>query len=102
MVVAVRQPCRVRYRRRGAAAATQASAASAQVAESPPSWRVRVDLDLCQGHGVCAAEAPEVFAIDEEELRVRVLEERPGAWQRKAVLSAVRHCPTRALRIEEE
>jgi len=27
--------------------------------------RVRVDLDLCQGHGTCAEEAPEVFAVDE-------------------------------------
>ena len=24
----------------------------------------RVDLDLCQGHGVCGGEAPEVFAVD--------------------------------------
>jgi sterol 14-demethylase len=103
MVVAVEQPCRVRYRRRAAtAAAASASAVAEAAAESARPWCVRVDLDLCQGHGVCAAEAPEVFALDEKELRVRVLEERPGAWQRKAVESAVRHCPTRAITIEEE
>ena len=25
--------------------------------------RIRVDRDLCQGHGVCESEAPTVFAV---------------------------------------
>jgi sterol 14-demethylase len=102
MVVAVRQPCRVRYRRRTAETAARAAGAEAAAAEGARPWCVRVDLDLCQGHGVCVNEAPAVFALDEKELRVRVLEERPGAWQRGAVESAVRHCPTRAITIQEE
>ncbi|MEU4475948.1 ferredoxin [Micromonospora sp. NPDC023888] len=28
--------------------------------------RVRVDADLCQGHGMCAALAPEVYRVNEE------------------------------------
>jgi len=27
------------------------------------SWHVVVDYDLCQGHGVCESEAPEVFSV---------------------------------------
>ncbi|MDG2048870.1 MAG: ferredoxin [Myxococcota bacterium] len=64
---------------------------------------MRLDPDLCQGHGVCVNEAPEVFALErneggEAELRIR--RERPGADLREAVERAMRHCPTQALSIE--
>jgi sterol 14-demethylase len=103
MVVAVKQPCRVRYRRRAAVAtASTARAASASAATRP--FRVRVDQDLCQGHAVCLAEAPEVFDVQRNEegkddvvLRI----EAPPAALREKVESAVRHCPTRALSIQE-
>jgi ferredoxin len=64
--------------------------------------RIRVDLDLCQGHGTCAEEAPEIFAVDEKELKVIIREERaPDALHAK-VKRAVRFCPTRALSIVED
>ena len=63
--------------------------------------RVKVDWDLCQGHGVCAEEAPEVFAVDHSESRVRLLEEAPADALRAKVEAAVRYCPTRALSLEE-
>jgi sterol 14-demethylase len=107
MVVQLAQPARVRYRRRAAAGASAgaargaaASAATAQGAR--PGLRVRVDLDLCQGHGVCVSEAPEVFALDPKEIKVRVLDERPGPALRARVEAAVRHCPTRAISIVED
>lgn len=28
--------------------------------------RVRVDADLCQGHGMCAAMAPDIYQVDDE------------------------------------
>ena len=63
--------------------------------------RIRVDMDLCQGHGACVAEAPEVFALDaDQKLVVRV--ERPDERLRAAVRAAVKYCPTRALRLEED
>lgn len=62
--------------------------------------RIRVDLDLCQGHGVCCEEAPEVFALDGD--KVRVLEPAPAPERHEAVRNAVRYCPTRAIAIEEE
>ncbi len=64
--------------------------------------RVKVDWDLCQGHGVCASEAPEVFAFDKERPQVRVLMQRPPEELRTRVAAAVKYCPTRALSIEEE
>ncbi len=64
--------------------------------------RVQVDGDLCQGHGVCASEAPEVFAFDKKRSKVRVLLERPPEELRTQVAAAVKYCPTRALSIEAE
>ena len=64
--------------------------------------KVGVDLDLCQGHGVCAGEAPEVFAVDPAESRVVLLDANPPETLRAKVEAAVKYCPTRALRITEE
>ena len=103
MVVAVRQPCEVRYRRRERFARAAAGGTRATEAEaSARPYCIQADLDLCQGHGVCVNEAPDVFALDEEELKVRILAERPGELHRPAVDSAVRHCPTRAIRVVED
>jgi len=63
-------------------------------------WRVVVDRDLCQGHGVCESEAPDVFEVPKRS--VEVLAERPGDDQRAAVEAAVKYCPTHALSIEED
>jgi sterol 14-demethylase len=104
MVVQLAQPCRVRYGRRAAgvtAGAARAEAAATRAA-GPARLRVAVDLDLCQGHAVCVAEAPEVFAIDRATNRVRVLEAEPDPALRSKVEAAVRYCPTRALSIQEE
>ena len=62
--------------------------------------RIRVDWDLCQGHGACAVDAPEVFAVDEKKGEVIVLQETPPETLRKQVETAVKFCPTRALAIE--
>jgi ferredoxin len=62
--------------------------------------RVRVDFDLCQGHGACKEEAPEVFDVDEKQHRVIVLREEPSEAQREAVARAVKYCPTFALKLE--
>ena len=64
--------------------------------------RIKVDWDLCQGHAVCASEAPEVFAFDKEQSKVQVLLESPPEALRAQLAAAVKYCPTRALSIEEE
>ena len=67
--------------------------------------RIRVDRQLCQGHGVCALEAPEVFAVAESDdgsySEVKVLAEEPAEELRSKVEAAVRYCPNRVLSIEE-
>ncbi len=63
--------------------------------------RIAVDLELCQGHGVCESEAPEVFELSKSR-KVTVLDDQPGEEHRGEVEAAVRYCPTAALRIIEE
>jgi sterol 14-demethylase len=59
-----------------------------------------VDWDLCQGHGTCVAEAPEVFALDGKGNLV-VLLESPPSEQLQRVENAVRFCPSYALALEQ-
>jgi sterol 14-demethylase len=101
MVVQLKQPCRVRYRRRAAPTLT-ATRPMDNEALASGACRVRVDLDLCQGHAVCVSEAPEVFSLDKSEGRVRILRNEVPAELREKVDKAVRYCPTRALSSEEE
>ena len=61
--------------------------------------RIVVDMDLCQGHGVCESEAPELFEVDRDR---KVLDETPGEDQRTALELAVKYCPTHALSIVED
>jgi ferredoxin len=63
--------------------------------------RILVDTDLCQGHGVCESEAPEVFAVGRDH-QVEVLDPSPPDDQRSAVEAAVRFCPTHALSIADD
>jgi sterol 14-demethylase len=63
--------------------------------------RVKLDLEACRGHGVCAVEAPQVFDLDPRAKRAVVLQDAPGDELRDAVARAVRHCPTFALRLED-
>lgn len=62
-------------------------------------FRIELDLDLCQCHGVCEGEAPEIFEVRKHELIIHDLE--PGEEHRAAVEAAIRYCPTRALSIVE-
>jgi ferredoxin len=62
--------------------------------------RVVVDEDLCQGHAMCALEAPDVFEVPKRgtvQLRRELVES-----DLEAVRLAVRHCPTGALTLEED
>ena len=64
--------------------------------------RVVVDRELCQGHGVCTGEAPEVFRLAErpgDYAQVELILEEPPERLRAQVEAAVRYCPNRALRL---
>ncbi len=63
--------------------------------------KVRVDYDLCEGHGRCQAAAPEVFELGGED-QARVLNEQPGEELRFKVERAARLCPRQAITVEED
>ncbi|MGI9327981.1 MAG: ferredoxin [Pseudomonadales bacterium] len=67
--------------------------------------RVKVDLDLCQGHSVCLGEAPEIFDVVEEGSGyplVKVLLEDPPEALREKLLRAVKYCPNNVISIVED
>ena len=64
-------------------------------------WRIVVDRDLCQGHGVCESEAHGVFEVSKSG-DLTVLQPTPDDSQRSAVTAAVKYCPTHALTIVED
>jgi len=67
--------------------------------------RVVVDLDLCQAHGVCQREAPEIFRVVDrpgDYAHVEVILERPPEELHAQAKAAERLCPTRAITIVED
>jgi sterol 14-demethylase len=60
-----------------------------------------VDRALCQGHGVCESEAPEVFSVSKQG-ELTVLDETPPDDLRAKIELAVKYCPTHALTIVED
>ena len=60
--------------------------------------KIEVDWDLCQGHANCMGDAPEVFRVGDDG-KLTVLLSEPPEQYRKDVESAVRYCPTGALRL---
>jgi sterol 14-demethylase len=103
MVVQLAQPCRARYRRRKATARASSAASTARESASLAAgdFRIRVDLDLCQGHAVCVEEAPDVFEIDKASNKVVLRSDAFGSSLRERVDIAIEQCPTRALSIQE-
>lgn len=103
MVVQLEQPCRVRYERRNAPKQTAGRVAESSAEPLPAgAYRIRVDRDLCQGHGVCVDEAPGAFSLDKQENKVKVILSGLSGADHDRVQRAVKHCPTRALSFEEE
>lgn len=58
--------------------------------------KASIDWDKCQGNGVCARLAPEVFSVDQEGNSDVLMEEVPENLRAKA-LAAMRGCPTGAV-----
>lgn len=65
--------------------------------------KVAVDLQRCEGHGMCERAAPELFELDENANLIAKYEGReiPPELQHGAE-EAVRLCPVAALRIERQ
>ena len=62
--------------------------------------RVVVDLMKCESNGMCMAQAPEVFLVNDDDELV-VLQETPSEQLRPKVEAAVKRCPKQALSLLE-
>ncbi|MFV9632215.1 ferredoxin [Mycobacterium neumannii] len=65
------------------------------------SYRVEVDLDLCQGHAMCELEAPDYFRVPKRG-KVEILDAEPPDDARDEIQNAVDMCPTQALMIKNQ
>lgn len=105
MVVEPKSPCRIRFRRRTLLDPEKhnsaESSAMTQTESRSGAGRVRVDMDLCKGHGTCMAEAPKYFHVDSEGL-LTLTKEFVEDTDRDQVKAAIRYCPTGAISLEGE
>ncbi|HTK60955.1 MAG TPA: ferredoxin [Pseudonocardia sp.] len=63
------------------------------------SWHVELDRDICAGHGLCSAVAPDLIDIDDDGYPV-IGDPVPGD-QLEAARDAVTACPEQALKLLE-
>jgi ferredoxin len=63
--------------------------------------RVVVDELRCDAHGQCVDACPEVFALDDDDDVVRVLDDHPDESLREKLEHAARICPKAAITIED-
>jgi len=64
-----------------------------------PGMKIRIDADLCTGHGRCYSLAPAVFDCDDEGFGQVISEDVPPDLEADA-RRAVANCPERAISIE--
>ena len=63
--------------------------------------KVKVDALRCDAHGLCVQACPEVFALDDDDDVVTVLQEEPDESLRQSLNRAVMMCPKAAITIED-
>lgn len=106
MVVEPGAPCRVRYRAVGAAETGTAEAGGGCPFSGGTTTRggvrVRVDADLCQGHGQCMAEAPEIFHFDENTRQLTLLKPEVPPELVESARRAQRYCPSHAIELIDD
>lgn len=61
--------------------------------------KVWVDLDTCDGNGVCMSICREVFEVQDDGLHL--LQEQPGDELRKKLVGAEVSCPTGAITVKD-
>ena len=61
--------------------------------------RVIVDELRCDAHGLCVDACPEVFALDDDDDRVTVLQSEPDEPLRDRLAQAAQQCPKAAITI---
>jgi sterol 14-demethylase len=123
LVIGPKEPCRIRYRRRAQPSVTLTTATElAKAAASPEAMgegvpangsnghgaaapvarkklRITLDRDLCQGHGVCVGEAPDVFRLGEDGKVELALDGDLALAHYGQVHAAEKYCPTRTIKL---
>jgi ferredoxin len=66
-------------------------------------YRIKLDMLLCQGHGVCADECPEVFEVVETEgySKVSVKTATPSPELNAKLEEAAKYCPNGTITLVE-
>lgn len=64
------------------------------------SFRVKLDIDRCQGYANCVVVAPDIFDVDDGTGTAILLQEEPDEALRPAAADAARQCPTEAISLE--
>jgi ferredoxin len=62
--------------------------------------KVIVDYDSCDAYGECVKACPEVFALEDTDDQVRVLNDEPDESLRPSVERAAAACPKAAITVE--
>jgi ferredoxin len=62
--------------------------------------KVTVDPLRCDAHGVCVDACPQVFALDDDDDVVTLLQEEPDETLRESVERAARMCPKAAITVD--
>lgn len=61
--------------------------------------RIHVDYDRCEGHGLCAEQAPQLFSLDDDaELTYHAEGSDVPADQQAQARAAIASCPVAVLR----
>jgi ferredoxin len=63
--------------------------------------KIRIDERRCQGFGMCAIAAPELFAVGEKDGYAVALVSEVAPEQREAAQAAVENCPMHAIELTE-
>jgi len=63
--------------------------------------KIKIDIDKCVGGGQCVVASPLVFAQNEDDGLVIVLQESPPAELHESVRDAARLCPALVIHLEE-
>ena len=69
------------------------------MSDTHSTMKVTWDRSICEAHGLCMEEAPEVFRLDDDD-SLHILQETPAEELRAKVEEAVRMCPRNALTLE--
>jgi len=102
MVVQPGSPCLVRYIKRESIQnkTTETTDNKQKAVTNQDSFKLEIDMDLCQGHANCMSEAPEIFQVDDKG-NLTVLQENPDNSLLKKAKNAAKYCPTSAIKIKQ-